>query len=71
VKDPRKQFGVNVRKMRSTRGLSQETLADDAGLHRTYIGAVERGETNISLMNMVKIAKGLQVSLAELIAGID
>ena len=48
-------------------GISQEALADLAGLHRTYIGDVERGERNISLVNMAKIARALHIKLSELV----
>ena len=51
--------------------LSQEDLADKAGLHRTYIGGVERGERNISLVNMHKLARAMDLRLVELLAGID
>jgi len=47
--------------------ISQEALADLAGLHRTYVGDVERGERNISLMNMVKIARAMHVKLSTLV----
>ncbi|MGQ9498368.1 MAG: helix-turn-helix domain-containing protein [Desulfotomaculales bacterium] len=68
--DAKKVFGQNVRRLRKRRGISQEELADRAGLHRTYIGSVERGERNISLENIVAIARALDVSLAELVEGI-
>ena len=51
-------------------GVSQEALADMAGLHRTYLGSVERGETNISLENIVRIARTLRVPARELLSGI-
>ena len=54
-------FGRAVRRRREALGISQEELADRAGLHRTYIGDVERGERNISLVNIVKLAKALRV----------
>ena len=60
-------FGQNVRKLRVERGLSQEQLADKAGLHRTYIGMIERAEKNITLCNMEKIAKALSVSIDNLL----
>jgi ribosome-binding protein aMBF1 (putative translation factor) len=64
--DIRKRFGARVRQLRNDRGWSQEELADRAGLHRTYIGSVERGEQNISIENIAKLAATLGVSLAEL-----
>ena len=60
-------FGERVRVLRQARGLSQETLALAAGLDRTYIGGVERGERNISLLNIQKIAQALGVSPADLL----
>lgn len=66
-KDPRKDFGDGVRKRRKEIGLSQEDLADTAGLHRTYIGAIERGERNVSLINIVKLARALRVKAAVLL----
>ncbi|WP_435018549.1 helix-turn-helix domain-containing protein [Tundrisphaera sp. TA3] len=63
-----KQFGLRVRQLRNERGLSQEAFADEAGLHRTYIGSIERGEQNISLENIAKVAATLGVSLADLFA---
>lgn len=62
----RKTFGNKVRKLRLQKGLSQESFADKVNLHRTYIGSVERGEQNVSIDNIAKIAKGLGVSLSEL-----
>ena len=54
-------FGKNVQKYRKKLNISQEKLAEYAGLHRTYIGMVERAERNITLVNMEKIAKELKV----------
>ena len=70
MKTPQLQFGETVREMRLALDLSQEMLTELTGLHRTYIGSVERGERNISLQNIVSIAHALQVSPAELLKDI-
>ena len=65
-----KQFGQNVRAERQKKGLSQETLADMAELDRSYVGGVERGERNISLLNIIKLAKAMGVAPAHLLKSI-
>jgi len=60
-------FGTNVQKIRKERNLSQEKLAELAGLHRTYIGMIERAEKNITLCNIEKIAKALGVDIKDLL----
>lgn len=59
-------FGKAVREFRSERGISQEALAHRAGLDRTYLSGIERGERNPSLLNLYRIADALGVTLAEL-----
>lgn len=61
------QFGNKVREKRLELKLSQEELADKVGVHRTYIGMIERGEQNITLLNIRKIAKALKIELEELV----
>lgn len=68
--DPRAQLGNVIRKRRKALGLSQEALAERAGLHWTYVGAVERGERNISLLNIVRLARALGVTPSRLMAGV-
>jgi transcriptional regulator with XRE-family HTH domain len=67
VDDPKKAVGKKVRELRTAMGISQEDLAETADLHRTYVGALERGETNISLVNLVRIARALKVKPSVLI----
>ena len=56
-----------MRKLRLQRGLSQEKLAELADVHRNYVGGVERGERNIALLNIVALARALQVKPARLL----
>lgn len=62
-----RSLGIVVRQLRLEKGLSQEELAFSCGLHRTYIGSVERGERNLSLENIVRIAEALDATAAELL----
>ena len=59
-------FGQRVQELRKKQNLSQEQLADMSGVHRTYIGMVERAEKNITLRNIKKIAKALDVNIKDL-----
>ena len=63
-----KRFGERVRELRLARGLSQEELAFKAGMHRTYLGGIERGERNPALKNISAIAEALGISLSTLFA---
>lgn len=66
-----KKFGKQVRQLRKALELSQEDLAELTDLHRTYIGGIERGERNVALINIVRLAKALKVSPSELLKGIE
>lgn len=69
--DPLFLFGSTIRDIRKQRGLSQEELADLCGLHRTYVGGIERGERNVALINILYIAKALNVAPADLFSQFD
>jgi len=60
-------FGQNVQKYRNEKQISQEKLAEFSGVHRTYVGMIERAEKNITLRNMEKIAKALGVEIKDLL----
>jgi transcriptional regulator with XRE-family HTH domain len=67
LSDARKVFASRLRQIRQLKGLSQEELADMAGLHRTYVGSVERSERNISIDNIERLAIALEVDIIELL----
>jgi len=62
-----REFGLRVRKLREAAGWSQENFAEHCKLHRTYVGSVERGERNVALLNIRKIAIALGVSMSKLL----
>jgi transcriptional regulator with XRE-family HTH domain len=64
----RERLARHLRALRASQGLSQEALADLAGLHRTYVGSIERKERNVSLDNVEKLAHALGVDVAEVLA---
>jgi transcriptional regulator with XRE-family HTH domain len=70
AQDPRTLVGQAVRARRKKLGLSQEGLAERAGLHWTYVGGVERGERNVSLINLCRIATGLELRASDLLKAI-
>jgi len=65
-----RQLGDRIRRLRRKRGWSQEEFADISGLHRTYIGAVERGEKNLTISTIHTLAKTLDTTIAQLFRGI-
>lgn len=66
MEDIRVRFGKALRQRRSKLGVSQEAFADMCELDRTYIGGIERGERNVALVNIEKLAKTLRISISEL-----
>jgi len=62
-------FAGNVRARRAALGLSQEELAESAGVHRTYVGMLERGEKNVTIYNIERIAAALKIEPAALLKG--
>jgi ribosome-binding protein aMBF1 (putative translation factor) len=67
---PADLFGKRVRTRRLDLGMSQEALAERSGLHRTYIGSLERGERNVALLNILRLADALDMDPAELVRGL-
>lgn len=67
----RAKLGKTIRELRSQAGYSQEGFADVVGMHRTYMGSVERGEVNISLDNIERIASALELSAGALLVKAD
>lgn len=66
VADIRERFGAKLRQVRMQQGISQEKLAELAGLHRTFVSMVERGERNVTIATVEKLAQGLGCRMAEL-----
>jgi transcriptional regulator with XRE-family HTH domain len=71
LSDATRVLGERLRARRESLGLSQEALADRAGVHWTFLGQVERGQRNLSLHNLLKIAAGVGVDPAELVRGLE
>jgi transcriptional regulator with XRE-family HTH domain len=65
-----KALGDRISLLRRERALSQEALAELAGLHRTYVGSVERGERNPSFLNLLRLSRALDISVSELMGGL-
>jgi transcriptional regulator with XRE-family HTH domain len=68
-REPLRLLGAKVRALRKQRGLSQEALAAEAGFDRTYVSLVERGQRNIALLNILRLARALNVHPASLLEG--
>jgi transcriptional regulator with XRE-family HTH domain len=67
VPTPRLTLARNLRRLRAERGISQEELADLAGLHRTYVGSIERSERNVSIDNIGKLAAAFGIATSNLL----
>ncbi|MBN9523763.1 helix-turn-helix transcriptional regulator [bacterium] len=69
--DVRERFGFAVKVRREELGLTQEDLADKAGIHRTYLSDVERGTRNLSLLNIERLAAALAITMTDLFAAVE
>jgi XRE family transcriptional regulator, regulator of sulfur utilization len=70
MQEVHKKLGKRVAELRKSKGFSQEGFAHECGFHRSYMGALERGEKNITLSMVNKVAKALKISLSELFRGV-
>ena len=70
MQEIQQRLGEKIRKLRSEKGFSQESFADECRLHRTYMGSIERGERNVTLKSLRTIATALGVTVSELLNGI-
>ena len=71
MQDILRRFGAKIHDLRKENGWSQEEFAEVCGMHRTYVGSVERGERNLTLLSIRTIAAGLGLSISELCRGIE
>lgn len=69
--DIRERFGFAVKLRREELSLTQEALADKAGIHRTYLSDIERGSRNVSLINIERLAAALSLTISELFQGVE
>jgi len=69
--DLQRRLGARIRELRTNLGYTQESFADAIGLHRNYMGAIERGEQNLTLKTMQVVAQGLNTSVSKLLEGLD
>jgi len=66
-----RELGFRIREQRLAHELTQEDLRQKCGLHRTFVGSVERGERNVSILNLRVLAKALRIGLVDLLVGLD
>lgn len=71
LSDAHRAFGIELGRTRKEKGVTQEALGRRVGLHATYIGDIERGERNVSLANILKIARGLEIPASQLVAAAE
>ncbi|PWT99837.1 MAG: transcriptional regulator [Terriglobia bacterium] len=71
VQEILKALGARIRELRTKQGYSQEDFADHCGVHRTFMGTIERGESNLSFSNLVKVSQGLGITLSQLLSGLE
>lgn len=71
VEELKAVLGKRIRELRSKNGYSQESFADHCGLHRTYMGGIERGEHNLTIETVMTISTGLGITMSELLLGIE
>jgi len=71
VKELQLVIGKRVRDLRQKKGFSQESFADHCGLHRTYMGGIERGEHNLTIQTALTIARGLGITVSKLLSGVE
>jgi len=64
-------LGKRIRELRLKDGFSQEAFADHCGLHRTYMGGIERGEHNLTIETLMTVSKGLEITMSDLLTGIE
>ena len=69
--DLQRRLGARIRELRTNLGYTQESFADAIGLHRNYMGAIERGEQNLTLKTLQVVAQGLNTSVSKLLEGLD
>jgi len=70
MEDLQKQLGLRIRRLREKRGYTQESFADACGLHRNFMGAVERGQQNLTLKSLRVVASGLGTTMSKLLSGL-
>lgn len=71
MKELQKVLGERIRELRRKKGFSQESFADHCKLHRTYMGGIERGEHNLTIQTALTIARGLGITISQLLSGIE